>query len=199
MSADKISQLEILLERKLSEEETVRLRRIKEVLHIPDDDALWDIIAAMEYQRTYYEALPQKITGAATEILHGISVAAEKETVAAQNRLADSVVEQAKKLAGKIDLDSLLPLGVLALVCLLLYGSLLLWAGYSLGSGRAHPPALLRMPSGFLIGGLCLVTGLFLGFLAAREYVEGQKGSLKRRLLALAFLVPSSVIFSFAV
>ena len=84
MSADNISQIETLLERKLSEEEIARLRRIKDVLKIPENDALWDIIVALEYQHAYYEELPQKIAGASAEILHGISVAAEKETAAMQ-------------------------------------------------------------------------------------------------------------------
>ncbi len=88
----------------------------------------------------------------------------------------------------------------LRLACPLIYGSLLLWAGFCLGAGRAHPPALLlRMPSGMLISGLCLAAGLFLGFVAAKEYAEGQKGAIKQLLLALTFLIPGSVIFSLAI
>lgn len=123
MNANKISQLERLLERKFSEKEIARLRRIKDVLGMSHDDALWDILAAMEYQRTYYEELPQKIAEAAAEILQKISVHAENEVAGAQGRLADSVAEQAEKLAGKLNLNSLIPLGLLALVCLLSYGS----------------------------------------------------------------------------
>jgi len=48
-----------------------------------------------------------------------------------------------------------------------------------------------------LISGLCLAVGLFLGFLASKEHTEGQqKGTIKRLLRALAFLIPGGVIFS---
>lgn len=89
----------------------------------------------------------------------------------------------------------------LRLACPLIYGSLLLWAGFCLGAGRAHPPALLlRMPSGMLISGLCLAVSLFLGVLTAKDYAEGQqKRTIKRILLALTFLIPDSVIFSLAI
>jgi hypothetical protein len=200
LNADKISQLEKLLDRELSQEEIDRFRRIKDILHIRDNDCVWDILAAMEYQRSYYEALPEKIAGASAEILQGISVAAEKEVTLAQNRLADSVVEQAKKLSVRINLASLLPMGLLALVCLLFYGSLLLWAGFSIGSGQAHPPAmLLRMPSGMVIGGLGVAGGIFLGACAAREFSEGQAVWRKRMLMALAFLLPGAAMFSLAI
>ena len=130
MSADAITRIEKLRGQKLSEEETTRLRGIGAALNLRPDDAVWDILAAMEYQRVFYQELPEKIAGASTEILRGFSVAAEKEASAAQARLADSVVEQAKRLSVKINYASLLPMGMTALVCLLAYGSLLLWAGF---------------------------------------------------------------------
>jgi 1,4-dihydroxy-2-naphthoate octaprenyltransferase len=81
---------------------------------------------------------------------------------AAQARLVDSVVEQAKKLSVKINSANLLPMGIAAFVCSLAYVSLLLWVGFRIGSGQAHPPAmLLRMPFGMLMGGLCFGQGYF--------------------------------------
>jgi preprotein translocase subunit SecY len=44
----------------------------------------------------------------------------------AQARIADCVVEQAKKLSLKINYASLLPMGMAALIYLLAYGSMLL-------------------------------------------------------------------------
>ena len=199
MSADAITRIEKLRRQKLSEEEAARLRGIGDALNLRPDDAVLDILAAMEYQRVFYEALPEKIAGASTEILRGFSVAAEKEASAAQARLADSVVEQAKKLSVKINYASLLPMGLTALICLLAYGSLLLWAGFCIGSGRAHPPELmLRMPSGLIMGGLCLTGGILLGVRAAKDFAEGEKGWHKAMLAALALLLPGGVITSLA-
>jgi hypothetical protein len=199
MSADAVARIEKLRGQKLSAEEAARLRGIGDALNLRPDDAVWDILAAMEYQRIFYQELPEKIAGASTEILRGFSVAAEKEASAAQARLADSVVEQAKRLSVKINYASLLPMGMTALVSLLAYGSLCLWAGFCIGSGRAHPPELmLRMPSGLLMGGLCLMGGVFLGVRAAKIFSEGEKGWRKPMLAALALLLPGGVIVGFA-
>ena len=48
MNAQKTAQLESLLGRPLGVEEKERLRRIKDTLHIADNDAMWDILTAME-------------------------------------------------------------------------------------------------------------------------------------------------------
>ena len=120
MNAQKTAQLESLLGRPLGVEEKERLRRIKDTLHIADNDAMWDILTAMEYQRKYYEELPEKITLAATEIFKELSVAAENEVALAQSRLAESVVKQAEKLSLKTHIVSWLAWGGLALFLLLL-------------------------------------------------------------------------------
>jgi hypothetical protein len=199
MNAERITRLEKLLNRELSAEEKERLRRIQDMLQISDEDSLWDILTAMEYQRAYYEELPQKIAAASLEILNGISDAADREAARAQRHLAESVAELAQKLAVRINMATLLPMGLAALISLLAYGSLMLWAGYGLGSGRAHPPELLlRMPSGVLMGGLLLGGGLFLGVHAAKEFADGGGEWKKRILAALAMLVPGGGIMSFA-
>ena len=200
MKADKIKRLEKLLERKLSVEEKERLRTIGRVLGIGDNDAFWDVLSAMEYQKFYYEELPAKIAAASTEVLQGFSEAAEAEARRAQSLLAESVAEQARKLSLRINMETLLPLGVLALVCLLAYGSLLMWAGFCLGSGQVQSMALiLRMPSGILMGALCLAGSLFLGVHAGREFAEEGKGWRKKALVALAMLVVGGIVVSQAV
>jgi hypothetical protein len=197
MSEEKFRQIEKLLGRELSDDDKERLRRIKDVLHISDRDALWDLLAAMEYQKVYYEELPAKIAGASAEILRGLSAAADKGVAAAQDRLAESVAEQAKKMSVRVNLA--LPMGLTALVCLLLYGSLLLWAGFRIGSGQTHPPDfLLRMPSGILMGGLCIAGGGFLGIHAAKAFAEGKKGGRKPALAALVMLLAGGVVFGLA-
>lgn len=92
----------------------------------------------MEYQRVYYEALPKEIAAASKTIMDGIAAAAEKETAAAQARLTDSVVREAQNLASKIQYDRLVSMGLLALICLLAYGSLMLWAGFRIDTGQEY-------------------------------------------------------------
>ncbi len=71
-----MDRLERLLERELSGEERERLRRVQDAFGISDNDALWELIMAMEYQRKYYDELPDKISSAAKEIFNGLSEAA---------------------------------------------------------------------------------------------------------------------------
>lgn len=113
--------------------------------------------------------------------LSALSEAAEEEARRAQSLLAESVVEQAQKLSVRINMATLLPLGVLALACLLAYGSISMWAGFCLSLGKAHDPIwILRVPSGLLMGALCLAGSLFLGVHADREFAETAKTGEKR-------------------
>ena len=201
MKDEQIRRLELILERELSDGEKDRMNRIKQILGLADDDVVWEVIAAMEFQRSYYDELPQKIAAASAEIVKGISAVAEKEVGRAQSLLAESVAEQAKKMSLRLNMETLLPMGLAALVCLLVYGSLSMWVGFSLGSGHARSPEwLLRMPSGFLMAGLCAAGGLFLGVYAGREYAEDGKGWWKRGLtaVALVMLAFGGMIFAFA-
>ena len=200
MDKEKIAGLEKLLDRELTADEIDRIHRIKDTLNIADNDALWDIIIAMEYQRSFYEEIPEKISTATTNILQQLASAAEKETALAQNRLTASVVAQAQKLATKISMITWVYLGGFTLAALLLYGSLLLWAGYSIGSGQTQPPALLlRMPVGIVLSALAVAGGILLGIVAGKEFSERQSGWKKRLLTALGCLLSGGFVFSFTV
>ena len=200
MKADKIKRLETLWERKLSLEEKERLRKIGRIMGIGDNEALWDVVSALEYQRAYYEELPQKITAASAELLQGLSEAAEKEVSLAQGRLAESVVEQAKKLSVRNNVETLLPLGVLALASLIIYGSIMIWAGFCLGTGQAHTvAAILLMPSGLVLSGMCFAGGIFLGVYAGREFAVEGKGWRKTSLVALAMVIAGGVAINLVV
>lgn len=61
MLPEKKEKIESILGRELSTEESSRLDRIKDILKIHDNDALWDIIIALEYQKHYYDTLPNSI------------------------------------------------------------------------------------------------------------------------------------------
>lgn len=186
--------------RKLSEAEAARLREVGSRLNLREDDALWPLLAAMEYQRIYYEALPEKIAAASKTIMDGMAAAAEKETAAAQARLTDSVVKEAEYLASKIQYSRLVPLWLLALICLLAYGSLMLWAGFRIDTGRDLPlAAVLHMPAGWLLSGLCLAAGMFCGGMAAWEFAEAETGWWKEGLVALSFMLFGLSIFLYLI
>lgn len=200
MSMDDMIDLGKACGRKLSEAEAARLREVGNRLNLREDDALWPLLAAMEYQRVYYEALPKEIAAASKTIMDGIAAAAEKETAAAQARLTDSVVREAQNLASKIQYDRLVPMGLLALICLLAYGSLMLWAGFRIDTGRNIPlVAILHMPSGWLISGLCLAVGLFCGVLSAKSFVEEKKGIWKQGISALLLIFTGCSMFVYLI
>ena len=196
MSMDTVIDLGKACGRELSEAEAARLREAGSRLNLREDDALWPLLAAMEYQRIYYEALPEKIAGASRAIMDGMAAAAEKETAAAQARLTVSVVQEAQSLASKIQYGKLVPMWLLALICLLAYGSLMLWAGFRIDTGRDMPlAAILHMPSGWLVSGLCLAAGVFCGGLAAWEFSEEKKGWRRSATAAFGFMTVGVMLF----
>ena len=197
MSMDSVIDLGKVCGRKLSEAETARLRETGNKLNLREDDALWPLLAAMEYQRIYYEALPEKIAAASRAIMDGMAAAAEKETAAAQARLTASVVKEARNLASKIQYGRLVPMWLLALICLLAYGSLMLWAGFRIDTGRDMPlAAILHMPSGWLISGLCLAGGVFCWALTAKGFAEARRGWWKNGGIAILFVMLGTLLFS---
>lgn len=200
MSMDTVIDLGKACGRELSEAEAARLREAGSRLNLREDDALWPLLAAMEYQRIYYEALPEKIAGASRAIMDGMAAAAEKETAAAQAKLTDSVVQEAQNLASRIQYGKLVPMWLLALICLLAYGSLMLWAGFRIDTGRDMPlAAVLHMPSGWLISGLCLAAGLFCGVLSVKSFVEEKKGIWKQGISALLFIFTGCSMFAYLI
>ena len=200
MSMDTVIDLGKACGRELSEAEAARLLEAGSRLNLREDDALWPLLAAMEYQRVYYEALPKEIAAASKTIMDGIAAAAEKETAAAQARLTDSVVQEAQSLASKIQYGKLVPMWLLALICLLAYGSLMLWAGFRIDTGRNIPlVAILHMPSGWLISGLCLAAGLFCGVLSAKSFVEEKKGIWKQGISALLLIFTGCSMFVYLI
>ena len=112
MSMDDMIDLNKACGKELSQAEAARLREVGSRLNLREDDALWPLLAAMEYQRIYYEALPEKIAAASRTIMDSIAAAAEKETAVAQAKLTNSVVEEARNLASKIQFGKLVPMGL---------------------------------------------------------------------------------------
>ena len=157
MEGEAFVRLEKLLGRELEQSEKERLQRIQDVLKIGPNDALWSIIAALEYQRAYYEELPQKIRTATEEILAEWSEAARKNAAAPQKTKLKKAGEQTNVISLKELVQPWFTWALFTFCLLLLYGSLSMWAGYSIGSGHTQPSGLLmRMPVGILMGLLCM-------------------------------------------
>ena len=197
MNTEKISQLESLLGRELSTEEIEKFRTIKDILGLSDNDALWDLLIAMEYQRDYYEKMPERIQQVTENICQSIQGLAAQEAEKAQNQLVESVIEQSQNLSMRLNYISLVIWGTVLIIVCMLSGAALMWAGYSLGSGQTHPPAImLRMPVGFIIGGLSLGSSIFLIALCAKDFSEGRKSWRKRLLIAALLIIPSVFFIS---
>jgi hypothetical protein len=76
------------------------------------------------------------------------------------------------------------------------FGSLLLWAGYNIGTGLSKPPAwLLWMPAGILMGGISFGVGIFLLGMAGREYANGDTW-WKLGAAALAFMCSGTAVLA---
>lgn len=199
MEGEAFVRLEKLLGRELEPSEKERLQRIQDVLKIGPNDALWSIIAALEYQRSYYEELPQKIRTATDEILAEWSEAARKNSTAPQKAKLKKVEEQTNVISLKELMQPWFVWALLTLCLLLLYGSLSMWAGYCLGSGQTQPPGLLmRMPVGVLIGIPCMGGCAMEGIRAAKAFGEGNDTWRKHALAATALLVPGAWSVSIA-
>ena len=191
MSMDKMIDLSKACGRKLSEAETARLREIGDKLDLREDDALWPLLAALEYQRVYYEALPGKIAGASKAIINDISTAAEKEAAAAQARLTDCVVREAQNLASKIQIGKVLPLAIAALICLFGCIALSMWAGFQLGARSIRPLyQVLLIPWFHIVCVGCSTTGA-ISFLYTmkRADLESEDRKLYITVSILLFIV----------
>ena len=194
MSMGDVIDLDKACGRELSEAEAARLRELGKSLNLREDDALWPLLAAMEYQRIYYEALPEKIAGASRAIMDGMATAAEKETAAAQARLTDSVVREARNLASRIQLGKIFSLAIAAIIGLFGYSALCMWAGFQLGVREVRPIyEILLIPWAPIGCACCTLIGVIYGVYAMKKAVAEEKYG-KLHLLASVLLISGGLI-----
>ncbi len=197
MNREVSEALRKLLGRELESAERDRLERIQDALNLGPNDSLWAIIAALEFQRTYYEKLPEKIRNESEKVCNGISEMAEKEVAKVQVQLAESVIKQAEKLSQVIHIKTWLIWGSFALVLLVFFGCVNMWTGYCIGTGKAQPMFLiLHMPAGILIGCLSMMGGLGGGILASAKIIGGQKKIRWIFAFSIAVFVLGGILFS---
>lgn len=197
MGTEFMEMIERVRGTKLSSEEKDIFIRLKDELRCGDEDALWQLIGVLEYQKSFYLELPKKISEQTEKICKDIGALAENEIALAQGRLAKSVAEQAAKLSIKTRLSTLVLLGLIVLVVFFLICSLMMWSGYRIGTGGNHLPELMfRMPSGLMIGLLLLGCAGVLSYWAAKEYADEKKSLWKPLSGAIAATLLGGWVFT---
>lgn len=199
MCTASIELIERMRGKKMSSEEKDVFIRLGRELGSCDNDALWQILAVLEFHKTFYLDLPEKIDKHTQRIMAEISKGAEREAALAQGKLVECVVTEAKNLNLKSQISTLMLLGLVGLIFFILICSLMMWAGYGLGTGKIIPPEyILRMPSGLIVGLLSLAGGGILAHLAVKSRKNGKKswwqpclGSALAIIFAFAALISS--------
>ena len=184
--------------REATKEEILLLQRIRDGLKLREDDALWDILIALQLQKFYYDELPGKIGNTISDSLKKLEKAAEIEVQKAQGTLAESVVEQAQKLAGTSSLTTLLFSVAAVLFCAILACSISMWAGYAIGLGKpVSPDLLLRVPAGLVLAAVSLGSGIFLLLQGAHEFAASRaKTFRKKAAVGLGAVLVGALILS---
>jgi len=92
-----------LLGRQPSDDEKQKLYRVKDALHLDNDDALWLVLIALQHYQTLYEQIPGAIDKVAVDILRGFRITAEATAKAANESakadLSKAVAEVAHQVA----------------------------------------------------------------------------------------------------
>ena len=186
MAVSAIKHLERMRGSRVTREEYHRLTMMQQALNLQDDDAVWMLFLAMEYQKTYYEQLPKKISDTTSELLRRVRETADREAANAQNRLIQSVIEQTEKLTARVHIMPLMPIYLLIILCLMAFGSVTYWAGLSAGLGKPLPlENVYYVPAGVAIGGLGIATIVFCLGVAFWKIAYDQKGWILPIVVAL--------------
>ena len=167
---------------------------MQQALNLQDDDAVWLLFLAMEYQKAYYEQLPKKISETTSELLKRVRETADSEAANAQNRLIQSVIEQTEKLTARVHIVPLMPIYLLIILCLMAFGSVTYWAGLCAGLGKPLPlETVLDIPAGIVFGCMTFTAIAFCIGVAFWKIAYDQKGWLTPMVTALGL---SGVMFA---
>jgi len=196
MAVSAIKHLERMRGNKVTCEEYHRLTMMQQALNLKDDDAVWMLFLAMEYQKSFYETLPKKISDTTSELLRRVRETADHEAANAQNRLIQSVIEQTEKLTARVHIMPLMPIYLLIILCLMAFGSLTYWAGLCAGLGKPLPlEEVLNIPAGTVLGGMTLTAITFCLGEAFWKIAYDQKGWLLPIVVALGLSGSLSWVF----
>jgi hypothetical protein len=123
--------------RSASEEERMRLYRLRDALGLRDNDAFWSIVLALEHYDSFFRAYPDKLAAKTTECIDRacdtFAAAARQEAARAERMLAERVAQTSVEIARKLAEQ---PWRVhritAALASVVALGALCVHAGYSL-------------------------------------------------------------------
>lgn len=173
MASDTPTAMKEFCDGKLTLEQEAHVREVAVRLQIREDDAVWQLLEAMEYQRIFYEKLPKRIENTSENLLKNLKEAAETQVAQSQAELTREVVSQARMLAVKLNWGKLLPSIFGGIIAILVFGALMLWAGYCVGLGKPVPlEYLFYMPAGALISGVAFLLSCTFAYIAALKYAE---------------------------
>ena len=116
----------LLLGRQPSDAEKQALYRAKDALGIKNNDALWQVLIALQFYQTQYEKMPAEIARVVDEVITGARAAAKAEAHAAMQAVkaelmkaeANSANKGAGKAAGKVKTQWIVICFVVVTVCL---------------------------------------------------------------------------------
>ena len=129
MSFDAPINMKKFCDGKLTPEQEARVREVALRLQIREDDAVWQLLEAMEYQRIFYEELPKRIEDTTGNLLKNVKDTAEVQVAQSKAELTKEVVEQARTLAVKLSWSKLLPFILGGIIAVLIFVAMMLWAG----------------------------------------------------------------------
>lgn len=136
---------ETLVGRQMSDAERQKLLKVRDALGIRDNDALWSLIIALEYYRSYHERIPAKLGAALDEALVKTKETADSVIAAssqeALEKLSVSVAGVAEKVAADAAGTKHLRAFALAVVVSVLALGGVWWQASRWGSERGYAEA----------------------------------------------------------
>jgi hypothetical protein len=179
-----------LLGRTVKREDRERLSKLRMALRISPNDAVWDVMIALDYHLQLYNAVPKEIAREADKAV--VELRGLVDAVRARERGGHGGIAEGAVSAAVISPATVAVAGASAIA----FGGLCIAAGY-LMSGRGRPPwgaqgpmgALLGAPAGWLVFVLLLpgaVKGVRAGWATTRSHQD-----LRVRAVGFALLVLS--------
>jgi hypothetical protein len=143
-----------LLGRQATDAERERLHRVRDVLGLGGNDALWLVLLALEHYDSLFREYPRKLGEALTGVLeaHRATLAASvaAETASVTRALAGAVIATSDEIVGKRAEAARWRAWALVVAGLVVFGGLCVACGYTL-AGAGAPPWLASAAGGPLI------------------------------------------------
>jgi hypothetical protein len=101
MLPSRVDALEGVL-RGLDDSQREELRRVADELGIDPTDALWSVLAALQYYKVLYSTIPGEIAQAVTETIEKSKQTTEFELLATRAKIEQSLIETVSETAKKV-------------------------------------------------------------------------------------------------